>query len=87
MGRGSPKQLRVAKKLEERRVVGRVLDVDLEQPGPADAVNDKAHCERCEDGRNDSVGDENAADQSRKDREGGADEQGPAERHVLMGRE
>ena len=86
MGSGKPKQLGVAKELEERGVVGRVLNIDLEQPGAADAVDDKTHREGREDGGHDGIGNENAADQSGEDRECGAEEDGPAERHMLMGR-
>ena len=72
--------------MEERQLVWRVLDIHLEQPGPADPINHEAHRKRGEDRRDNGVGDEDAADQSGDSREGCADEKRPANGHALVGR-
>src|SRR6185437_14226986 len=84
---GDAEHRAATEELEEMGIGRGVLDIDLEQPGAADAIDHQPHGQGGEDGGDGRIGDQNAADETDGDDEEGAQQQGPAQGDVGMGGE
>jgi hypothetical protein len=72
----------VPERVKEWRIVGRILDVDVEQPRATDAIDHEPARESREYRRHHRVGDQHAVDDTDQDGEGAAEKQSPAEGYM-----